>query len=71
MDKSNFGSLITKLVDDLPINPYINDDGEIEMEEGRRLKKLKLLHITDVDIDLDYLRLIIYTVGTKYSISYF
>ena len=34
MDKSNFGSLITKLVDDLPINPYINDDGEIEMEEG-------------------------------------
>ena len=39
MDKSNFGSLITKLVDDLPINPYINDDGEIEMEEGRRLKK--------------------------------
>jgi len=37
MDKSNFGSLITKLVDDLPINPYINDDGEIEMEEGKSI----------------------------------
>jgi len=37
MDKSNFGSLINKLVDDLPINPYINDDGEIEMEEGKSI----------------------------------
>ena len=55
MDKSNFGSLITKLVDDLPINPYINDDGEIEMEEGKRLKQLKLLaHYTDIDIGLVY-----------------
>ena len=54
MDKSNFGSLITKLVDDLPINPYINDDGEIEMEEGKRLKLLKLLLITDIDTGLVY-----------------
>lgn len=37
MDKSNFGSLITKLVDDLPMNPYINDEGEIEMEEGKSI----------------------------------
>jgi len=37
MDKSNFGSLINKLVDDLPMNPYINDDGEIEMEEGKSI----------------------------------
>jgi len=37
MDKSNFGSLISKLVDDLPTNPYINEDGEIEMEEGKSI----------------------------------
>ena len=38
MDKSNFGALVSKLVDDLPMNPYINDDGEIEMEEGKVFK---------------------------------
>ena len=42
MDKSNFGSLISKLVDDLPTNPYINEDGEIEMEEGKVLKNRKV-----------------------------
>ena len=42
MDKSNFGSLISKLVDDLPTNPYINEDGEIEMEEGKIFKNRKV-----------------------------
>ena len=30
MEKANFGTLISKLVDDLPANPYIDDDDEIE-----------------------------------------
>ena len=28
---------MVKLVDDLPINPYINPEGEIEMEEGKSI----------------------------------
>ena len=36
MDKANFGSLISKLADDLP-DPYPYNDGQDEINEGKSI----------------------------------